>query len=58
MEAHLVPIGRAAPAHDAGTAVASFLDADLHVVPGGHAPWFHHADRVAGLTQEFLRARR
>jgi pimeloyl-ACP methyl ester carboxylesterase len=29
-------------------------DADLHVVPGGHAPWFHHTDLVAGLTREFL----
>ncbi len=32
-------------------------DADLHVVPGGHAPWFHHADTVAGLTREILAAR-
>lgn len=32
-------------------------DADYHVVPGGHAPWFHHADHVAGLTREFLDAR-
>jgi pimeloyl-ACP methyl ester carboxylesterase len=30
--------------------------ADLHVVPGGHAPWFHHAGPVAGLTREFLEA--
>lgn len=29
-------------------------DAGLHVVPGGHAPWLHHTDLVAGLTREFL----
>lgn len=28
--------------------------ADLHVVPGGHAPWFHHADDVGALVQDFL----
>ncbi|MPZ93409.1 MAG: alpha/beta fold hydrolase [Propionibacteriales bacterium] len=29
-------------------------EVDFHAVPGGHAPWFHHADLVAGLTGEFL----
>ncbi|MGB7819624.1 MAG: alpha/beta hydrolase [Ornithinibacter sp.] len=40
---------------DAGRRMAELLpDADFHVVPGGHAPWFHQADTVAGLTREFL----
>jgi pimeloyl-ACP methyl ester carboxylesterase len=39
----------------AGRRIADLIpDADLHVVPGGHAPWFHHADPVASLTREFL----
>lgn len=43
----------------AGRRIAALIrDADLHVVPGGHAPWFHHADLVAELTREFLAARR
>jgi pimeloyl-ACP methyl ester carboxylesterase len=25
-------------------------------LPGGHAPWFHHADQVAAVTREFLAA--
>jgi pimeloyl-ACP methyl ester carboxylesterase len=25
-------------------------------VPGGHAPWFHHAEQIAAITQEFLAA--
>lgn len=37
-----------------GRAAALIPDADLHRVPGGHAPWFHHADLVAGLVREFL----
>jgi pimeloyl-ACP methyl ester carboxylesterase len=42
-----------------GRRVAQLIpDADLHVVPGGHAPWFHHADLVARLTREFLDGRR
>jgi pimeloyl-ACP methyl ester carboxylesterase len=41
---------------DAGRRIAELIpDADLHVVPGGHAPWFHGADQVAGLTREFLK---
>jgi pimeloyl-ACP methyl ester carboxylesterase len=44
---------------EAGRRIAELIpDADLHVVPGGHAPWFHHADLVAGLTRQFLDARR
>ena len=31
-------------------------DADLHILPGGHAPWFHQAENAAALTQEFLAA--
>ncbi len=31
-------------------------DADLHVLLGGHAPWFHQAETAAALTQEFLSA--
>jgi pimeloyl-ACP methyl ester carboxylesterase len=39
----------------AGRRIADLIpDADLRVVPGGHAPWFHHADPVASLTREFL----
>ncbi len=38
-----------------GRRIADLIpDADLHVVPGGHAPWFHHAERVGRLTHEFL----
>ncbi len=33
-------------------------DADLQVVPGGHAPWFHQAERVGRLTDEFLEDQR
>jgi pimeloyl-ACP methyl ester carboxylesterase len=25
-------------------------------LPGGHAPWFHHADQIATITREFLAA--
>ncbi len=35
-------------------AVEHLPDADLHVVPGGHAPWLHQAEQVAALTHEFL----
>jgi pimeloyl-ACP methyl ester carboxylesterase len=39
----------------AGRRIADLIPgADLHVVPGGHAPWFHHADPVAALIREFL----
>ncbi len=38
-----------------GQRIADLIpDADLHVVPGGHAPWFHQAERVGRLTLEFL----
>lgn len=41
-----------------GRRIAALIpDADLHVVPGGHAPWFHHAGLVGALTWEFLDAR-
>jgi pimeloyl-ACP methyl ester carboxylesterase len=43
----------------AGTRIADLMpEADLHVVPGGHAPWFHQAERVGRLTLEFLEDRR
>ncbi len=49
------PFGRP----ESGRRMAELIpDADLHVLPGGHAPWFHHADAVAGLTREFLEAQR
>ena len=32
-------------------------DAQLDIVPGGHAPWFHHAAQVARLALDFLHAR-
>lgn len=31
-------------------------DAELHVVPGGHAPWFNHAAEVGALARRFLTA--
>jgi hypothetical protein len=30
-------------------------DADLHVVPGGHGPWFRHAQDVGERLAPFLR---
>jgi len=40
---------------EAGRRIAELIPgADLRVVPGGHAPWFHHADQVAELTREHL----
>lgn len=40
---------------EAGRRMAALMpDADLHVVPGGHAPWFHHAGLVARLVREHL----
>ena len=43
----------------AGQRIAELIPhADLHVVPGGHAPWFRQAERVGRLTQEFLEDRR
>lgn len=38
-------------------AAALMPEASFHLVPGGHAPWLHHADVVAGLTREFLDGR-
>ncbi len=31
-------------------------DAELHVVPGGHGPWFHHAEKVGAVARRFLEA--
>lgn len=33
---------------------AAMVDAELHVVEGGHAPWVHHADQIAPLLSAFL----
>jgi pimeloyl-ACP methyl ester carboxylesterase len=32
----------------------AIVDAELHVVEGGHAPWVHHADQIAPLLSAFL----
>jgi hypothetical protein len=29
-------------------------DAELHILLGGHAPWFDHADHVAQHAHRFL----
>jgi pimeloyl-ACP methyl ester carboxylesterase len=43
---------------EAGHRIAELIPgADLRVVPGGHAPWFHHAGQVAELAREHLEAR-
>jgi pimeloyl-ACP methyl ester carboxylesterase len=40
---------------EAGRRAVEYMpDADLHVMPGGHAPWLHRAGQVAALTHEFL----
>lgn len=45
------PFGRLA----SGRRAAELMPvATFHVVPGGHAPWFHHADLVAGLVRDLL----
>ena len=44
---------------DSGRRIAELIpDADVHVIPGGHAPWFHHADLVAELARDHLEAGR
>ncbi len=44
---------------EAGRRITDLIPgADLHVVPGGHAPWFHQADLVADLAREHLVAGR
>lgn len=35
-------------------AVALIPDAELHVVAGGHAPWFRYAENVAALVHQFF----
>lgn len=32
----------------------ALVDAELHIVDGGHAPWLHHADQIAPLVSSFL----
>jgi pimeloyl-ACP methyl ester carboxylesterase len=45
------PMGAAA----VGARVAdAMVSARLHIVPGGHAPWLHHAQQVARLVSAFL----
>lgn len=40
-----------------GRRIAELVPASrFAVVPGGHAPWFHHADQIATITREFLAA--
>jgi pimeloyl-ACP methyl ester carboxylesterase len=42
----------------AARSIAQLLpDADLRPVPGGHAPWFHHAREVGDLVRELLDGR-
>jgi len=36
-------------------AAAIIPNAELHILPGGHAPWLHHANQVAQLALPFLR---
>lgn len=45
------PFGRL----ESGRRVAALMPGGrFDQVPGGHAPWLHHADLVAGLTREFF----
>jgi pimeloyl-ACP methyl ester carboxylesterase len=32
----------------------AMVDAELHTVEGGHAPWLHHAEQIAPLLTAFL----
>ncbi len=32
----------------------AIVDAELHIVDGGHAPWLRHADQIAPVLQAFL----
>jgi pimeloyl-ACP methyl ester carboxylesterase len=32
----------------------TLVDAELHIVEGGHAPWLHHAEQIAPLLTAFL----
>lgn len=42
-----------------GRRALDFLpDAELHIVPGGHAPWFRQAEQVGELAMQFLRDHR
>ena len=44
---------------EAGRRIAALIPgADVRVMPGGHAPWFHHADMVAELARDHLEAGR
>lgn len=29
-------------------------DAELHIIPGGHGPWFHRAEEIGALVRRFL----
>ncbi|MFG2086021.1 MULTISPECIES: alpha/beta fold hydrolase [unclassified Spirillospora] len=35
-------------------AAAIMRDAELHLVPGGHAPWLYQARQVGALMRRFL----
>jgi pimeloyl-ACP methyl ester carboxylesterase len=45
------PMGGASVGERVAEAV---VDAELHVVAGGHAPWVHHAEQIAPLLATFL----
>ena len=32
----------------------AIVDAELHIVDGGHAPWLHHVEQIAPLLTAFL----
>ena len=32
----------------------AIVDAELHIVDGGHAPWLHHAEQIAPVLTAFL----
>jgi pimeloyl-ACP methyl ester carboxylesterase len=42
---------------ETGRRIAELIPAGrFAALPGGHAPWFHHAGQIATITQEFLAA--
>ena len=45
------PMGDATVGHRMAAAMA---DADLHVVPGGHTPWIHHAEQITALVSALI----
>lgn len=45
------PMGAASVGRQVADAM---VDAELHLVEGGHAPWLHHADQIASRLSPFL----